>query len=62
MTNHQPYRLKTVSEFHRLRGLPTPEHPLISVINVEDMKIIREEDPHINQYPQHDLCNLPHHQ
>ena len=47
MTNHQPYRLKTVSEFHRLRGLPTPEHPLISVINVEDMKIIREEDPHI---------------
>ncbi len=28
-------RIKTISEFHRLRGLPKPEHPLISVINLE---------------------------
>lgn len=38
MPNKQPYRIKTISEFHRLRELPMPEHPLISVINVEDIK------------------------
>lgn len=28
-----PTRIKTISEFHQLRGLPRPEHPLISVID-----------------------------
>lgn len=28
-----PTRIKTISEFHKLRGLPPPEHPLISVID-----------------------------
>lgn len=32
-----PIRIKTISEFHSLRGLPKPKHPLISVINFEDM-------------------------
>jgi AraC family transcriptional activator of pobA len=32
-----PIRIKTISEFHTLRGLPKPKHPLISVINFEDM-------------------------
>ena len=45
MANKQPVRIKTISEFHRLRGLPMPEHPLISVINVEDFKRIREDEP-----------------
>lgn len=31
-------RIKTISEFHRLRGLPKPEHPLISVIDFADVK------------------------
>jgi AraC-like DNA-binding protein len=31
----QPRRFKTIAEFHQFRGLPKPEHPLISVINVE---------------------------
>jgi AraC-like DNA-binding protein len=26
-------RIKSISEFHRLRGLPKPEHPLISVVD-----------------------------
>ncbi|MEH3112599.1 helix-turn-helix domain-containing protein [Pedobacter terrae] len=30
-------RIKTISQFHTLRGLPKPKHPLISVINFEDM-------------------------
>lgn len=32
-----PLRIKTISQFHALRGLPKPKHPLISVINFEDM-------------------------
>ncbi len=45
MTNKQPYRIKTISEFHRLRELPKPEHPLISVINVEDFKSLHHTEP-----------------
>ncbi|MEI9917470.1 MAG: helix-turn-helix domain-containing protein [Bacteroidota bacterium] len=30
-----PVRIKTISEFHALRGLPKPEHPLISVIKLD---------------------------
>jgi len=33
MTSKQPYRIKTITEFHQLRGLPKPEHPLISVVD-----------------------------
>lgn len=38
MANIQPYRFKTISEYHRIMGLPKPEHPLISVINLETLK------------------------
>src|ERR1700744_4189885 len=31
-------RVKTISEFHQFRELPKPEHPLISVVNVADVK------------------------
>lgn len=34
----QPHRFKTISEFHQFRALPKPEHPLISVINLELIK------------------------
>jgi len=33
MPNQKPIRIKTISEFHRLRGLPQPEHPLISIVD-----------------------------
>ena len=42
MEQRQPIRIRTISEFHRFRGLPKPEHPLISVINYAD--IIRPAD------------------
>jgi AraC-like DNA-binding protein len=32
-----PYRVKTISEFHHLRELPKPEHPLISVIDMSSV-------------------------
>lgn len=35
MAGMQPQRIKTISEFHKFRNLPKPEHPLISVINLE---------------------------
>lgn len=38
MGNIQPHRFKTISEFHKFRELPKPEHPLISVINLESVK------------------------
>jgi AraC family transcriptional regulator, transcriptional activator of pobA len=38
MPNIQPVRIKTISEHHHAMGLPKPEHPLISVINLENIK------------------------
>lgn len=35
MANTQPIRVKTISEYHKLRGLSKPEHPLISVIEYD---------------------------
>ena len=31
-----PIRVKTIAEFHALRNLPKPKHPLISVINFDE--------------------------
>jgi len=33
VTASKIHRIKTIQEFHRLRGLPKPEHPLISVVD-----------------------------
>lgn len=33
MEQRKTQRIKSISEFHRLRGLPKPEHPLISVVD-----------------------------
>jgi len=35
MHHSKPKRIKSISDFHRLRGLPKPEHPLISVIRAD---------------------------
>ena len=35
MMHHLPQRIATVSELHRLFGLPQPEHPLLSVVTIE---------------------------
>jgi AraC-like DNA-binding protein len=50
MSNQTPYRIKTINGFHHLRGLPPPEHPLISVINVADINKFDDNDPHILVY------------
>lgn len=38
MANKNIHRIKSISELHCLRGLPQPEHPLVSVVNYADMK------------------------
>jgi len=38
MEQRQIQRIKTISEFHRLRGLSKPEHPLISVVNYAEVQ------------------------
>ena len=35
MAVKQPYRIKTISEYHQILGIAKPEHPLVSVINLE---------------------------
>jgi AraC family transcriptional activator of pobA len=38
MAHKQPLRIKTISQYHHVMGLPKPEHPLISVINMETIR------------------------
>jgi AraC-like DNA-binding protein len=40
-----PDRIKTITEFHQFRELPKPEHPLISVINFDKIKRLRDDEP-----------------
>ncbi|PTS88966.1 AraC family transcriptional regulator, partial [Flavobacterium sp. HMWF030] len=44
MMSDSPLRIKTISQFHALRGFPKPKHPLISVINFEDMAPVLESE------------------
>lgn len=36
----QPYRIKTITEYHHILGCSKPEHPLVSLINLNDFKPI----------------------
>jgi len=36
---------KTISEFHEFRDLPKPQHPLISIINVGNVRHLRADEP-----------------
>jgi len=38
MPNVQPYRIKTLKEYHLLMGLPKPAHPLISVVHLDSIR------------------------
>jgi len=44
MAGKKLHRIKTISEFHKLRQLPEAEHPLISVINLEQLKPVFVDD------------------
>lgn len=37
MSKHTPVHIKTISEYHRMLGLPKPEHPLVSLTRFDDI-------------------------
>lgn len=45
MPNPQPQRFKTISEYHQILGIPKPEHPLISVLNFEQINHLLDNRP-----------------
>ena len=40
-----PYRLRSIAQYHRFRGLPGPAHPLVSVVRIEDIARLRDDEP-----------------
>ncbi len=44
MSDTQLLRFKTISEYHKYMNLPKPEHPLVSVLNFEDILKQRPND------------------
>lgn len=44
MGHATPYRIKSITEIHRLMGLPKPQHPLIGIVDLAGMK----GDPEMN--------------
>ncbi|KAA9034557.1 helix-turn-helix transcriptional regulator [Ginsengibacter hankyongi] len=45
MAHMQPKRFKSITEFHEFRGLPKPENPLVSVVNLETIQHLDESEP-----------------
>jgi len=45
MPNGQLLRIKTITEYHRVMELPKPEHPLISLINLETITREAGDEP-----------------
>ena len=43
--SNQPYRIKTIGLYHQILGLPKPEHPLISVLNLDSFKQVSMNEP-----------------
>ncbi|MCF2487789.1 AraC family transcriptional regulator [Dyadobacter sp. CY347] len=43
----EPYQIKTISRYHQVLGIAKPEHPLVSVISMDDFKP-PEENSRIN--------------
>lgn len=45
MALRQLRRIKTITEFHRVRGLPKPQHPLISLIDFASIRHSTDNNP-----------------
>ena len=53
---NQPYNVFSISELHRLLCLPKPQHPLISVINLEDVSCSVDENIRSMVYQFYSIC------
>lgn len=45
MPQPTPFHIKTISEYHRVLGLPKPLHPLVSLLRFEDMPYDPQQAP-----------------
>ncbi|MBB6130605.1 helix-turn-helix domain-containing protein [Mucilaginibacter lappiensis] len=45
MSQPTPLHIKTISEYHRILGLPKPLHPLVSLVRFEDMPFKPKQAP-----------------
>ena len=45
MSSNPLFRFKTITEYHRAAGLPKPEHPLISLVRMEDITLPMPDGP-----------------
>ncbi|MEO9872090.1 helix-turn-helix domain-containing protein [Ekhidna sp.] len=39
----EPHHIKSINQYHKVRGLGKPVHPLISIVNYRDVKILQED-------------------
>lgn len=53
--NH-PYTINSISELHRLLALPKPEHPLVSVINLSEIKCYFDDSLRSVIYNFYSIC------
>lgn len=44
MNVQQPYRIKTIKEYHKILGVGNPEHPMISVIDLAELTPYKSEE------------------
>jgi AraC family transcriptional regulator, transcriptional activator of pobA len=44
MANTKPHRIESITEIHRLMGLPKPQHPLIGIVDLSGLKNESEID------------------
>lgn len=42
MNQNHVHRVKSITEFHKMKGLPAPQHPLISIFNYEKFECSKE--------------------
>ncbi len=52
----QPYVINSISELHRILELPKPEHPLVSVINLDEIKCYSDESLQRVLYNFYSVC------
>ncbi|MGB3468806.1 MAG: helix-turn-helix transcriptional regulator, partial [Cyclobacteriaceae bacterium] len=41
----QPYRIRSISQYHQFRGLSGPAHPLVSLVRMEDIARLNDDEP-----------------
>lgn len=51
-----PYVIETITDLHRMLGLPNPQHPLVSVINMDNIKCHFDDNLKSVSYSFYSVC------